>query len=411
MKNLLTSQLSGRTLLRLLLVFFCLCSLQITQGYAANLIDVRPIHSTNCDNGTQQCCYDIHITLDGTTDGLADFTPFSPNCWNWTCFNSQSVTISNDGSGATGTLSKIMSNGIQTGFSISFSTAPSAGATVDLLLCPKDPLPAGCTIVGQTFSWHTSNGGVLNGSGSGTFNACGDFVADCLGCDQTIIYRPDDCHQNVCYKRRATSGAGTHSFRFHFDPCLASCTPSCNPPYTSSDPSIATTCYSISTIHRVGGCIDYIDVSPNPSCSTALCDEICLSIPTCGTRNNITVKAVDLSDSLNCSPNPKGTFKIGTGKLDNSGFVQGESNYPNPVTSASNFKTVVPFSIPVSSEARIIFVDQTGKVVHTESQNFEGAGKHFFYLTASDLPSGSYYYTIESPLGVPIVKRNLLIVK
>jgi hypothetical protein len=62
-------------------------------------------------------------------------------------------------------------------------------------------------------------------------------------------------------------------------------------------------------------------------------------------------------------------------------------------------------------DARINLFDVAGKLVHSETSTFAGNGKHFFYFTATALPSGTYYYTIESPLGVTIVKRSMLIVK
>ena len=56
-------------------------------------------------------------------------------------------------------------------------------------------------------------------------------------------------------------------------------------------------------------------------------------------------------------------------------------------------------------------MNPTGKVVHTETESFDGAGKHFFFVTAESLPSGTYYYTIECPQGVVIERHKMLIVK
>ena len=72
---------------------------------------------------------------------------------------------------------------------------------------------------------------------------------------------------------------------------------------------------------------------------------------------------------------------------------------------------MVPFMITESSDAKITIMDATGKVVHSETESFDDAGKHFFYFNGKDVPSGTYYYTIESPLGRTIVSRKLLIVK
>ena len=46
-----------------------------------------------------------------------------------------------------------------------------------------------------------------------------------------------------------------------------------------------------------------------------------------------------------------------------------------------------------------------------DDMEITGAGKHFFYFTGEQLPSGKYFYTIESPFGVVIVRQSLLIVK
>jgi len=46
-----------------------------------------------------------------------------------------------------------------------------------------------------------------------------------------------------------------------------------------------------------------------------------------------------------------------------------------------------------------------------EDESVLGAGRHFFYFTAKDLPSGTYYYTIEFPQGVVIASKTMLVVK
>jgi hypothetical protein len=86
-------------------------------------------------------------------------------------------------------------------------------------------------------------------------------------------------------------------------------------------------------------------------------------------------------------------------------------NYPNPVSAQTQFRTTIPFEIANEGLAKISIVDVSGKVVFTDAQEFAGAGKHYFYFTGTQLPAGKYFYTIESPLGVVIVKQSLLIVK
>ena len=118
----------------------------------------------------------------------------------------------------------------------------------------------------------------------------------------------------------------------------------------------------------------------------------------------------DKNNPANCTNGSIALFKLapGTaaGHIDNS-----EANYPNPITSSTDFKTVVPFSVTTGGEAKITFQDASGKVIHSETQHFEGGGKHFFYFSGATLPTGTYYYTIEYPAGNPIVKRSLIIVK
>jgi hypothetical protein len=56
--------------------------------------------------------------------------------------------------------------------------------------------------------------------------------------------------------------------------------------------------------------------------------------------------------------------------------------------------------------------DVSGKLVHSETEMFSGAGKHFFFFTGKELPTGTYYYQIHFPKGKQvIVSRTMLIVK
>lgn len=95
------------------------------------------------------------------------------------------------------------------------------------------------------------------------------------------------------------------------------------------------------------------------------------------------------------------------GLLDGSG----EPNFPNPVTAATLFKTTIPFSTNHPGEAHLTVSDDAGKTVYQETENVEWAGKHYFYLTATDLPTGRYYYHIEFPKGYVIVEHSMIIVK
>jgi flagellar hook assembly protein FlgD len=77
----------------------------------------------------------------------------------------------------------------------------------------------------------------------------------------------------------------------------------------------------------------------------------------------------------------------------------------------SGFKTTIPFTTSAQGVASIRIVDQTGKVVLKDNENATYAGQHFFYFSGKNLPSGTYYYTIEFPQGVVIANKTMLVVK
>ncbi|MEI8134789.1 MAG: hypothetical protein WCH46_06885 [bacterium] len=93
-------------------------------------------------------------------------------------------------------------------------------------------------------------------------------------------------------------------------------------------------------------------------------------------------------------------------------FVVGdEQNYPNPVSSDHDFKTTIPFTLPTGGEAGIRVLDATGKLILEETMSFDEGGKHFFYFTGSQLPSGKYFYQIEQPKGKVLLSKSLIILK
>jgi hypothetical protein len=55
-------------------------------------------------------------------------------------------------------------------------------------------------------------------------------------------------------------------------------------------------------------------------------------------------------------------------------------------------------------------VNAKGMKVLTDEEIL-GAGGHFFYFSGKDLPTGTYYYTIEFPQGMIIANKTMLIVK
>jgi len=89
----------------------------------------------------------------------------------------------------------------------------------------------------------------------------------------------------------------------------------------------------------------------------------------------------------------------------------GGQNYPNPLDAASGFNTTIPFVTSAGGVATITIVNDKGVKVLNDGEELLGAGSHFFYFSAKDLPSGTYYYTIEFPQGVVIQNKTMLVVK
>ncbi len=138
------------------------------------------------------------------------------------------------------------------------------------------------------------------------------------------------------------------------------------------------------------------------------------------TLSNIALSANGIEPDCIASVDSNGSgftylYQCGEGEIQ--GFLRsgaisfGEPNYPNPLNAAGGFKTTVPFTTYGSGVASIRIVDAVGKVVLSDNEEATHAGQHFFYFTAEDLPSGTYYYTIEFPKGVVIASKTMLVVK
>lgn len=67
-------------------------------------------------------------------------------------------------------------------------------------------------------------------------------------------------------------------------------------------------------------------------------------------------------------------------------------NYPNPF----NPQTTIRFDLPVSGHTRVTVYDLSGTEVTTLLNGFSEAGSHSITFDAQTLPSGIYYYRIES---------------
>jgi gluconolactonase len=80
-------------------------------------------------------------------------------------------------------------------------------------------------------------------------------------------------------------------------------------------------------------------------------------------------------------------------------------NYPNPF----NPSTVIPFKIASSSQIRMHVSDALGRHVATLFDETLVAGSHSVQFDAGDLPSGTYFYTLE--VGGSRQSKSLLIAK
>ncbi len=89
-----------------------------------------------------------------------------------------------------------------------------------------------------------------------------------------------------------------------------------------------------------------------------------------------------------------------------------DQNYPNPLGLEANFtSTAIPFTTESKGVASMRVMDANGKLILRDFENEYGAGQHFFYFSAKDLPAGTYYYHIEFPKGVVIQNKTMLVVK
>jgi len=151
--------------------------------------------------------------------------------------------------------------------------------------------------------------------------------------------------------------------------------------------------------------------------ATCCSDPVCVFIPRClnsapGTFETITL--VDPPNPGTCSPY-NSSVRVDMKKADETTGMNssdsGGQNYPNPLGASSGFNTTIPFATSTGGVATITVVNEKGMKILSDDEELLGAGQHFFYFSATDLPSGTYYYTIEFPQGVVIANKTMLVVK
>ena len=84
--------------------------------------------------------------------------------------------------------------------------------------------------------------------------------------------------------------------------------------------------------------------------------------------------------------------------------IELSQNYPNPFNPSTN----IIFSLPAPTRVRLSVFDLLGREVQRLVDTFLDAGIHEVEFNAGDLPSSTYLYRLETPLGVYIEKMLLL---
>ena len=79
-------------------------------------------------------------------------------------------------------------------------------------------------------------------------------------------------------------------------------------------------------------------------------------------------------------------------------------NYPNPF----NPSTVISYSLPSSSNIKLIVYNTLGQTIKTLESGYRTAGNYSITFNASDLPSGIYFYKLEAGQFSQIKKMILI---
>lgn len=111
-----------------------------------------------------------------------------------------------------------------------------------------------------------------------------------------------------------------------------------------------------------------------------------------GSLNQVVLRKIELS--------PTGIERIGS-EVPN-GFEL-DQNYPNPF----NPTTLIRFQLPQASDVRLTVFDVTGKEIATIVDEYRSTGTHEVTFGARNLPSGVYFYRLETELNSKIRKMTL----
>ncbi len=375
-------------------------------------LNATAVNSNLCPTAFH-CCQLITFTaVGGNTDHLSIQVTggVDPTCWNWGCFTN-----------TLGGQARATTKGTGDGWDITFNPALTNGQTVQIMLCPVDNKEA-CAYAYTSITWSADLAGTPptpRGNGTAGISGCsGSNDIMCPSCDRVDMTTPNTCYERFCITRHwpvsnLTSG---HTFVLRIKPKLKPCNITQTGCPVTSIQMDNTEFPNWTAAPPVDGILPngdtYTDIRLDYTGDLGGCGTVCLNIPKCHDPNapndpiTHTVTVNNPDDPHPCNPVSAAFKKVGATQT-----ITAE-NFPNPLTRTNQFKTTIPFELSQNGgSAKISIINVDGKTVYQDVQEFAGSGKHFFYFTGEQLPSGKYFYTIESPIGTVIMNKSLLIVK
>lgn len=85
-------------------------------------------------------------------------------------------------------------------------------------------------------------------------------------------------------------------------------------------------------------------------------------------------------------------------------------NYPNPVqlSAGTTLSTVFLYQLAQPQEIRLAIYDVLGRRIAVVDEGYRSATTHRVFFDASDLPSGNYFYRLETPQGVQMNRFQVI---
>jgi photosystem II stability/assembly factor-like uncharacterized protein len=91
--------------------------------------------------------------------------------------------------------------------------------------------------------------------------------------------------------------------------------------------------------------------------------------------------------------------------------IASDAAYPDPITTSSNFKSIVSFSSGMSGVISLELIDVSGHTVQQSSLNLASPGSGAFTIDGRNLPAGKYFYRIASAQGEALSEHPIVIVR